>query len=145
MMNYMANFFLTQWLWSVTFGMYQLLIATVLFFLLLKLWDHLTLLRALAMSVGLSVGAFLILSAGVILIVIGAFDMKYVLPANPYEDQFTVFSSALSLAAIYIVLEFILVLIAKRWFRLQVYNVMVSAFVANILAALIVYKLVQKL
>lgn len=145
MLERIAHFFLTQWIWSVTFGLHQLLIAFVLFFLLLKLWDHLTWVKALLISVGLTAGAFLVFYITTVGIVVWMLDVQYILPANPYEDRVNVFTSAISVAFIYVIIEYALVLFARRWVKIQVFNVMVSAFVANILSALIIYKLVPSL
>ncbi len=140
-----TNFFLNEWLWSITFGVYQIPVTILLLFLFLKLWDHLSVTRALVMSIGLCLsafGIFILIFHGIFLL---GFELPYVQPENPYIDTYTVFFTSISLAIIYIFLQIFVLIGVSYWFRVHYHRIIVSIIFSNILSALLIAKIVHSL
>lgn len=140
-----AFFLLTQWLWSIIWGINQLCIAWVLLFILLKLWDHLSFLKAFLLSTGLSISAYIVFFTFGYVLLIMALDIQYIPPANAYEVSESILVSALFLAGIYSAIQCAFVLLIRKRSKLHWHRVGMSILFSNILSALIMYKLVQHL
>ena len=101
MLSTIGNFVLTEWIWSITTASWYIPIQILLLFLLLKLWDHLGWVRALSLSVLLTIGSFLIFFAIVHFVGVKMLGISYVLPEDAYSGSYNILNTSLVLAAIY--------------------------------------------
>lgn len=141
MMPGFGNFVLTQWIWSITSATWYIPINVLLLFLLLKLWDNLGWVRALALSIVLTVGSFLIFFASVHFIGVKLLGMTYVLPEDTYSGSYNILNSSLVLAAIYSGIQSILLFIFDKCSSIRYWTALACVCSANILTAFLVYKL----
>lgn len=141
MLSIFGNFVLTEWIWSITSATWYIPINILLSFLLLKLWDNLGWVRALALSIVLTVGSFLLFFCGIYFIGVKLLGMVYVLPEDAYSGSYNILNSSLVLAAIYSSIQTILLLIIDRFTSIRYWTALLCVWAANILTAFLVYKL----
>jgi len=140
MVHYITNFLLTHWLWSITGGFWHLCVNSLLLFLLLKLWDHLPFIRALALSLFLTVGSFVIFFT-VVGGLMWAFDVSYTLPEDPMQGTYNILNASLVLAGIYIALQTAQLNFFYNWISpKKFWRTFLCIVCSNIITALLVYK-----
>lgn len=142
MLQAIAHFFMGMWIWSLLGGIYHVPINSILLFLFLKLWDHLSLVRAALMSIGLSIGSFIIFFGCMALLSTWEGIGNYTPSAATYIF-YTPFFVSMFLAGIYCLLQFFLIFVFTRWAILNKYRVAISILISNILAGLLMYKITQ--
>lgn len=136
-----GNFVLTEWIWSITTASWYIPINILLLFLLLKLWDHLGWVRALSLSIMLTISSFLIFFAIVYFIGIKMLGMQYVLPEDAYSGSYNILNSSLVLAAIYTAIQTMLLFIIDKVTSIRFWTAFLCVITANIVSAFLVYKL----
>jgi hypothetical protein len=141
MLSTIGNFVLTEWIWSITTASWYIPIHILLLFLLLKLWDHLGWVRALSLSVLLTIGSFLIFFAAVHFVGVKLLGISYVLPEDAYSGSYNILNTSLVLAAIYSCIQTILLFIIDRLTPVRFWTAFLCVITANILTAFLVYKL----
>lgn len=141
MVSAMGNFVLTEWIWSITTASWYIPINILLLFLLLKLWDHLGWVRALSLSVLLTIGSFLFFFAAVHFAGVKLLGIQYVLPEDAYSGSYNILNTSLVLAAIYSGIQTILLFIIDRFTSVRFWTAFLCVITANILTAFLVYKL----
>lgn len=141
MFTMLSNFFITQLIWNITIGSYHLPINIVVLGMLLKLWDHLTAVKALALSLFLTICAFVIFIALVAGIFAWGLNVPYVLPADTYQGYYDYLSTSLISAAFYTVLQSGIAVIIHQWDHLNLWRVFMCIVCSNLLTSLLVYKL----
>lgn len=141
MVSAIGNFVLTEWIWSITSASWYIPINVLLLFLLLKLWDNLGWVRALALSVVLTICSFLIFFAAVQFIGIRLLGIQFKLPDDAYSGNFNTLNSSLVLAGLYIGIQLLLLMLINRFTPLRYWTALLCVITANILTALLVYKL----
>lgn len=141
MLSSIGNFVLTEWIWSITTVSWYIPINILLLFLLLKLWDHLGWVRALSLSVLLTIGSFLIFFAAVHFVGVKLLGIKYVLPEDAYSGGYNILNTSLVLAAIYSGIQTFLLFIIDRFTSVRYWTACLCVITANILTAFLVYKL----
>lgn len=141
MLSTMGNFVLTEWIWSITTVSWYIPIHILLLFLLLKLWDHLGWVRALSLSVLLTIGSFLFFFAAVHFVGVKLLGIQYVLPEDAYSGSYNILNTSLVLAAIYSGIQTILLFIIDRFTSVRFWTAFLCVITANILTAFLVYKL----
>lgn len=141
MTNSITNFLLTQWLWSITGGYSHIFINIFLLFLLLKLWDHVKFTKALALSVFLNLGAFIVLFAFVGGILAWGFNISYSMPPDTYQGTYNPLNTSLILAAMYTVIQMLLFIGINHWMHINKWRTFLSIICSNGMSALLVYKL----
>lgn len=137
----MSNFFITQLIWSITLGSYHLPFSFLLLFLLLKLWDHLSWLKALALSLFFSIGTFAIFFSIVWLVIVWGFHFSYILPEDTYHHSHDYLNTSLLLAFIYIFLETLQLSLLRKWMKINFWRMFLCILFANVMSALLVYKM----
>jgi len=128
-------------IWSITGGSYHILISCLLMFVLLKLWDHLGWIRAFLLSIFLSFGAFIIYFGLVWLILVWGLGIEYSLPADAYQGSFDHLNTSLLLAAIYSLVQMIMLFLLHKCVRFNFWRTILCALSANLLTAFLVYKI----
>ncbi len=141
MVTQITNFFLTQWIWSITTGSAYIIINFLLLFALFKLWDHLSWMRAFLLSIVLTIGGFFIFFAFVGIILVWWLQVPYVLPEDAYSGSYNTLNTALILAAIYSLLQVVLLLFINKWKKLNLWRAFLCVVCANIMTALLIYKI----
>lgn len=141
MLNVFSNFVLTEWIWSITSASWYIPINILLLFLFLKLWDNLGWIRALALSIVLTIGSFFIFFALVHFIGIKLLGLTYILPEDAYSGSYNILNSSLVLATLYSGIQAVLLLIIDRFTSIHYWTAFLCICAANLLAAFLVYKL----
>ena len=141
MFTYITNFLITEWIWSFTGGLSHLPVNFVLLFMLFKLWDHMSWLKALLMSLVLTLSAFVIFFGFVNGVIVWGFKIPYLLPDDTYAGTYNILNTSLILAAIYSLIQIALIMGAHYWARFNLIRAYICIICANILSALVVYKI----
>lgn len=140
----LTNFFLTQLIWSITGGLYHLIINSVLLFLLLKLWDHLKWTKALLLSLCFNSCAFIIFIIFDYGIFVWGLNVSYALPPNAYQGVYDYLNTSLLFAALFIFLQTVQLVILNQWIHLNIWRIFLSIVCSNTITALLVYKIFVK-
>lgn len=141
MLTHLSNFLITEWIWSFTGGLSHLPVNFILLFMLLKLWDHMSWLKAFLMSLLLTLAAFIIFFAFVNGIVVWGFEIPYVLPDDTYSGTYNILNTSLILAAIYSIIQIGIVMTAHHWMHFNLFRAYLCIIFANVMSALLVYKI----
>ncbi len=141
MFTHLTNLLITEWIWSFTAGISQIPINFLLLFILFKLWDHMSWLKAFLMSLVLSIGAFLVFFGMVYGILVWGLKTPYVLPEDTYVGSYNILNTSLILAAIYSVIQIIAIKLARKWTSFNIWRAYLCILCANIMSALLVYKI----
>lgn len=136
-----GNFLITEWIWSITTASLYIPINILLLFLLLKLWDNLGWIRALALSIVLTIGSFLIFFAVVQYVGIKLLGLNFELPEDTYSGSYNILNSSLVLALIYSAIQSFILFIVDKFTAIRYWTAFLCVLTANILAAFLVYKL----
>ena len=91
MLSFFADFFLSEWLWSVTRGMYHIPINIFIMFLLTKLTVHYGSRSTLALTVSANIFglvAFTVLVGSIIIFVVG---LNYLPSESAYSGEYSSF------------------------------------------------------
>ncbi len=133
-----GDFFLTEWCWSITWGMMQLPFAWLYTFLLFKFIATMRLIPSLLLTFFSTIFAYALYAALVIGILFMIIDYEYV----PHTETVCCeHVTALSLGIIYTVLQLFFFLGIKRWYPLNMRWVMAMSLLGNLLAAHTAYLL----
>ena len=141
MFTQITNFLITEWIWSFTGGLTHLPVNFLLLFMLFKLWDHMSWLKAFVMSLLLTVSAFIIFFGFVSGVLVWLFKVPYVLPTDTYAGTYNILNTSLMLAAIYSLIQMALIMVAHHWTRFNLVRAYICIICANVMSALIVYKI----
>lgn len=140
MISTITHFLLTELIWGLTGGIYHTPLSFLLLFILLKLWDHVRFVRALWLSLFFAAGAWIIFMAGIAGIM-WLFNVHYLLPEDTYHPFYSYLSASLSFAALITLIQWVQLFILKRFVRVRFWHVFVCILCANVMSAVLVYKL----
>lgn len=140
-MESIANIILTEWIWSIASGAWYITINILLLFLFFKLWDQLGWVRALSLSVLLTISSYLIFFGSVYAIGVKLLGMQFVLPDDTYAGTYNILNTSLVLAAILILIQSFLLGMINKFTRIRYMTAVMCVFASNILTALLVYKI----
>jgi hypothetical protein len=113
----------------------------VLLFLLLKLWNRMGVFKALGLSLFFTIGSFIIFFGLAWGILVWGLGVSYTLPEDAYQGSYNNLNASLILAAFYIGIQLLLLLVIKKWAHLSLWRVFLCILCSNIMSALLVYKL----
>ena len=143
MLSFFADFFLSEWLWSVTWGMYHIPVNIFIMFLLTKLTVHYGTRSTMLLTVSANIFgliSFTILVGSIIIFVIG---LNYLPAESAYNGEYSRFAACLFLGIVYAVLQsFFFYLINKRY-KIQLLHMIAIALLSNVIAAQCVYLLLD--
>ncbi len=135
----LGNYFLSVWLWSITWGMYHVPLAIVYSLIILKLFLRMSWVAAILIALGANLFSW----ASYTLIVLGIFALalsfEYI-PTMPHAqvcERTTLIGFSLGL--IYTVLQVLLCACVPAIKKLNVPRALVVSLIVNMLAALSVY------
>jgi hypothetical protein len=141
MFTQITNFLITEWIWSFTGGLSHLLINFFLLFILFKLWDHMSWVKAFLMSFILTIGAFIIFFGFVNVVIVWGFNVPYVLPDDTYKGTYNILNTSLVLGVIYALIQMMMIMIAHHWSHFNLIRAYICIIFANVMSALVVYKI----
>lgn len=141
MLDSITNFLITQLIWSFTNGLSHLPLNFLLLLLLFKLWDHMSWSKALLMSFLLTIGSFLIFFGIMYVILVWGLKIPYALPEDTYVGSYNILNTSLVLAAFYSVIQIGGAKIARKWTQFNLWRSYACIVIANVMSALLVYKI----
>lgn len=140
-LNTLGDFFLTEWIWSVTLGIHHALFAFLYMVVLLKFIARMRLVSSIIMSLLANLFSFGMFSG----IVVGGLIMglNYEFSSEQTVPTFATntFFVALYLGLIYAVLQALLFTLVNMRYPLKLKTVLLMSLIANALAAWTVYGL----
>jgi len=137
MLYQMTDFFISQWIWSLTWGIYQLPLSCLFMFFLLKWIEHLKFIRSLLTSI--LVHAITLFVVWLIMMTI-TFCIEYVPNMEKLGPCISVLYSCLYLASIYVLIQAIFFMLFARVLRITWCHAVLFSIVSNICAAVVLYK-----
>jgi hypothetical protein len=142
MMRTLADFLLSEWLWSVTLGIHQVPIAIFVYIILLYCFMRVGFLRAVVASLVFNLFSWLTYSLFVVGILMYVFNYEYTLAELEQHPHQLSFFVPLALAGIYILLQIALLKIIPHKYRTSSnHRLVVASVVANLVAAWFTYML----
>lgn len=139
-MQAIIPFLVSQFLWALTYGFYQVLFSVVAMFFLFKWWERLSLMKSFMLSVTAHIIAVILLIVVVKIGIIDIYNYEYS-PISPEEQPYNPWIACLSLAATYACIEsayFILFSMRYKWLHLS--RSLIIVIMSNLIAAVLVYK-----
>lgn len=143
MLSFLSDFFLSEWLWSVTWGMYHIPVNIVIMFTLTKLTVHYSTRSTLLLSVAANLFgliAFTVLVGGIIIFIIG---LNYLPSESAYSGEYNKFYSCFFLGVMYALLQALFFFLIGKRYKISVLHMMIIALLSNIIAAQFVYLLLH--
>ncbi len=138
-----ADFFLSEWLWSITRGLWHIPVNIFIMFLLTKLTVHYstsaTFLLSLLANL-FSLIAFTILVGSIIVFVLG---LNYLPSESAYNGDYSSFVASLFLAVVYALLQSLFFYLISKHYTVALWHMIAIAFLSNVMAAQFVYLLIS--
>lgn len=129
-----AHFFLSEWIWSVTWDTYHIPFNIVITLLLLKFFLRINMVPAVFMAITSQVFAFFMLT-------MVAFGAMYVIGAGGGPDSFAYVPRPLYatvfLGLLYALLQIVFFACTRFWFRVPLPTIAVIVFISNNLTVLV--------
>lgn len=140
-LNSIAEFFLSEWLWSMTLGVYQAPLATLFMVILVKMFNRIGWLSTIALSIASNFLAVMIFALLVIGVVIYGMSYTYSdVQLNSYHGAIS-FMVPFMLGMIYAALQIPFFMLMRRWYKFSLMRIYFVAIFAHTLAAALVYSL----
>ena len=140
-MESIGYFLLSQFIWSVTFGFYHVLFSLIAMFLLFVLWERLPFISSVLLSISAHAVAMLTLFLVVKIGIIDIWDYQYA-PFSYETIGYSPWIASLSLAFTYAFIQSIFfLLLSMRFTWLHKARPLLVALISNLMAAVLVYKL----
>lgn len=139
MMVYLGDFFLSEWIWGITWGMYHVPINIVLMFVLGKLFTRISSLSLLVMTLLSQVFALLVFTAFVVGIIISTIGLNYLPSDTATIEEYNIFAACIFLGLIYALLQGIFFVIASKRYEINAFTMTLISCVSNLVSAQLVY------
>ena len=136
MFNSMIEFFISEWFWMITFGIYHIPYSIIFMTLLLKFWARMKMIKAFLLSASATLFAFTtytLFAVGILIMLVG-FTYNH-----PERISIQPFVISLSLAAIYSILEILFFWIVRKRYKLNMVRLSIIVVISNMLAATTFY------
>jgi hypothetical protein len=145
-LNNSAHFLLSEWIWSITWGIYMLPFSTLILFVLLRWVERIHAVRALLVTLAAHICAWVCLTGFVVGILIFTFQIEYVPDDTIYHEELcSLLYTSLYLGLIYTLLESLFFFIIRKKVDINIFRVIALIIMSNCLAALCVYVLLSKI
>jgi hypothetical protein len=142
----MNCFFLSEWLWSITWGLYHIPINSAILFLLLKLCFRGSTIFMGLLAVAAQIVSFLLLTLFVVLVSIYLCGTVYCVPVDIYQNEcLTGVQAALFLAGIYACLQILFFITTVAWHKLPLLSMGLLVVLSNLCTVLFVLPLISAL
>lgn len=135
-----ANFLLSEWLWSVTWGWYHLPVNVFMMIFLLKFFGYMRIMPSILIAFFSQIFSFVVLSVIVFIIPIGLMGLQFTCYDCYVQHPLNSLTISLSLGALYCVLHIIFFVIINAFYSLNIRLLSLIALVANSATALLVYR-----
>lgn len=139
LLTQIGHFFLSTWLWSLSWGMYQAPIAALYMFFALKLRYRMTMVQAVLISLGANIYSFAAYTILVTSILITAVGFEYIPREASLEMPLNDAVMCASLAVIYSLLQTLLFGVFHTQSKLNILQTIVICTLCNGLAAWSIY------
>lgn len=140
-LNVLGDFFLTEWIWSVTLGIYHAPFACLYMIVLLKFFARIRLLASIIMSLLANIFSFGMFTGLVVGGLIMGINYEFSTDQSIPTLETNTFFVALYLGLIYMILQALLFLLINIRYPLKLKAVLLMSLIANALAAWTVYGL----
>jgi hypothetical protein len=138
-MQALGDFFLTEWLWSISWGWYQAPLAACALFLLLILTTRMRTLAALITAISVNLFSWALFTALICGGLIHLLNHVYTPTYNPKNPEELSVFVGFALALIYVVLQMIPLYIVHRRYTHNFKWLLFLSIISNALAAWIVF------
>lgn len=139
MMVYLGDFFLSEWIWSITWGMYHIPINMLLMFVLAKLLTRINSISLIILTMLSHVFALLVFTAFVAGIIISTIGLNYLPSDTATIEAYNIFAACIFLGLIYAVLQSVFFVMMSKRYEINALTMTLISFLSNIVSAQIVY------
>lgn len=139
MMVYVGDFFLTEWIWSITWGMYHIPINLVIMFFLTKMLVKINNISLFIMTLLAHVFSLLVFTGLVAGIIISTIGLNYLPSDNAAVETYNVFAACIFLGVIYAFLQSIFFVLVSKRYDINAATMTLIAFLSNLVSAQMVY------
>ncbi len=134
-----GHFFLSVWLWSISWGFYQAPMSALYMFLMLKLRYRMTMVQSVLIALGANLFAFFAYTALIVGILIIGLGLEYVPNDASLRMPLNDFVMCISLAVVYTLLQALLFSVLHVRSKINLRQALVICAISNGLAAWFVY------
>jgi hypothetical protein len=139
-----GDFFLSTWIWNVTFGWIHPIIAGIVLFFLLRFILHRKRFESFVISIIAQLFAFGMLAAKVVFGFVKLLGWQYEpLPAPQALEMMKVFMPSLSLGIMYAIFQSILFILCRLVWRYNLTGFLIMTWISNGMSVLICYALIS--
>lgn len=135
----LSDFFLSEWIWSITWGMYHIPINIVVMFILAKLNLRVSNIPLLMMIIGAHVFGIVVFSACVLGLLGFSLGINYLPTENAYDQTYNVLNASLALGSIYGVFHSMFFVLLSYHYELPLRYLVVITILSNLISAQLVY------
>ena len=132
-------FFVSTWLWGMTWGIYHIPVNVFIMIALLKFVGGFKLIPSILITFFSKVFSLLLYFLIVVFFVF-IFKFQFVIPKNSDLQLINVLRECIFLGIIYSVFQSIFFLIVNKFYKLDVRFMLVVSFASNVISALLGYK-----
>jgi len=130
-----TNFLISEWIWALSWGSYQMGIAIFFMVLLMRLIMRIGWLRALLLSFVAQLFSLLVFSFFVFGFLITLFGATYIPLDDIQERTYTVLKASLSLGLIFTLLQILFFRMLSKIYDTNYYQIVSIVFISNMIAA----------
>lgn len=135
----LSDFFLSEWIWSITWGMYHIPINLVVMFILSKLTLRVANIPLLMMIIGAHLFGIVLFSACVLGLLGFSLGINYLPTDSAYGQSYNVLNASLALGCIYGVLQSIFFRLLSYHYELPLGYLVIITLLSNMISAQLVY------
>lgn len=141
MMVFFGDFFLSEWIWSITWGMYHIPINIIIMFILAKMLIRINSIPLFIMTLLAHVFGLLVFTGLVAGIIISTIGFNYLPADTAYLETYNVFAACVFLGIIYAILQSIFFALISKRYDVAIGSMTIISFLSNMVSALIVFLL----
>lgn len=130
-----TNFLISEWIWALSWGSYQMSISLFLMVLLMRVSMRVGWLRALLLSFVAQLFCFVVFSLFVFGFLVTIFNVTYSPSVDIQERTYTVLKASLSLGLIFTFLQILFFRILSKVYHTHYYQIISVVFISNMIAA----------
>lgn len=141
MFGFLGDFFLSEWIWSITWGLSHIPINMIVMFILTKLTlriRNISLFFLLALAHIFAIVMFTAFVVGIMIFIIG---LNYLPSESAYSESYNPFIACIALGLIYAFLQSIFFVMVNKRFTINMRSMVAIAVMSNLASAQIVYLL----
>lgn len=141
MLNVVGYVLLSQWLWNVTWGAYHLPLNIFFMYVLLSITQDMSKWRIFSLTLAANVFSAIVYSAFVVGVLIFACGLEYLPNQCPVMSVFSRLQASLSMGVIYAFIQSIFFMIIPQRYSIYWIHALGFAILSNLMAGIMVYKM----